>query len=173
MHTHVLELIEQWTAGDFTGAAYIFAYDNNDGGFNYVQKLTSSSSSGLDKFGFSVSIKEKYVVAGAPQNDRFGMNAGAAYVFQKGGSSDDDFVPVYDLVSPDPAPSALFGWSVSVNSKGVIAVGAKGDRTAKGSVYIFKPAGSGWTHVFTLEPNVTASFFNVGNAGWDVAIDDL
>jgi hypothetical protein len=168
-----LELIEQWTAGDFTGAAYIFAYDDNAGGFKYVQKLTSSSSSDLDQFGFSVSIKEKYVVAGAPQNDQFGTNAGAAYVFQKGGSSDDDFVPVYDLASPDPAPSALFGWSVSVNSKGVIAVGAKGDRTAKGSVYIFKPAGSGWTHVFTLEPNVTASFFNVGNAGWDVAIDDL
>ena len=161
------------TAGDFTGAAYIFAYDYNARDYKYVQKLTSSSSSDLDKFGFSVSIKESFVVAGAPQNDRFGANAGAAYVFQKGGSDDDAFVPAYDLVSPDPAPSALFGWSVSVNSRGVIAVGAKGDRTAKGSVYIFKPVGSGWTHVFTLKPDVTASFFNVGNAGWDVAIDEL
>ncbi len=148
MHDHILKLIEQFKAGDFTGAAYIFAHDNNTGGFTYVQQLTSSSSSDLDKFGFSVSIKESYVIAGAPQNDRFGMNAGAAYVFQKGGSSDDDFVPVYDLVSPDPAPSALFGWSVSVNSKGMIAVGAKGDCTARGSVYIFKPAGDQVGHMF-------------------------
>ena len=135
--------------------------------------MTSSSSFDLDKFGFSVSISDSYIVAGSPQNDRFGTNAGAAYVFQKGESGGDTFIPAYDLYSPDPAPSALFGWSVSVNSNGVIAVGAKGDRTAKGSVYIFKPAEEGWTHVFTLKPDVTASFVNVGNAGWDVAIDDL
>jgi hypothetical protein len=138
-----------------------------------VQKLTSLSSAELDRFGYSVAINEKYVVVGAPQNDGNGSNnAGAAYVFERGADGDDAFGLVSNLLSPAPAISAQFGWSVAVNSNGVIAVGAKGDRIAKGSVYIFKRKGSEWVHVFTLEPDVIQSYPNLGNAGWSVAIDD-
>ena len=126
----------------------------------------------MDQFGHSVAINDKFIVVGAPQHDLDETsNAGAAYVFQKVDGSNEYEIAV-DLFSPTPAISAQFGWSVAVNSNGIIAVGAKGDRIAVGSVYIFKPSASTWEHVFTLEPDVPPSFPNVGNAGWSVAIDE-
>lgn len=153
------------------GAAYVYNIDSNSN-INLVQNLTNEKLGSGDKFGFSLSINGMYIVAGAPENDGDEANIGATFIFQKGVESDDDFSLVYDLVSPTPAISAQFGWSVDVNLNGVVAVGAKGDRTAVGSVYIFKLADSIWEHVFTLEPDVVASFPNLGNAGWSVAIDN-
>jgi hypothetical protein len=154
------------------GAAYIYNLNNDIEIIDFVQTLTNDKPSSGDKFGYSVSINGKYVVAGAPEYDGVDTNTGAAYVFEKGAETENMFSLVYELVSPTPAISAQFGWSVAVNSNGVIAVGAKGDRLAKGSVYIFKQNGSTWVHVFTLEPDVMQSFPNLGNAGWSVAIDD-
>lgn len=160
-------------SGDITGgAAFVYSISNDDENLELTQKLTNAKLNTGDKFGFSVSINDKYVVVGAPQNDGDSTNTGAAYVFQKGVGGDDAFSLVYDLISPTPENSAQFGWSVAVNSNGVIAVGAKGDRVAKGSVYIFKPNATLWEHTFTIEPDVTASLANLGNAGWSVAIDD-
>lgn len=132
--------------------------------------MSADASADLDRFGHAVAINDKYIVVGAPQNDVGGANAGAAYVFEKVSNS---FNFASDLVSPTPAVSAQFGWSVAVNSKGVIAIGAKGDRIATGSVYLFKPNNSSkWDYVFTLKPDAAQSFPSVGNAGWSVAIDD-
>ena len=151
----------------------MYSVNNVSQSIEFVQTLTNEKLMEGDKFGFSVSINGKYIVAGAPENDSDKSNTGAAYIFERGVDTDEKFSFVFDLLSPEPAISALFGWSVAVNSNGTIAVGAKGDRLALGSVYIFKPNGSEiWEHVFTLEPNVTASFPTLGNAGWDVAIDE-
>lgn len=158
--------------GNITGgAAYVYNIDSNNN-VNLAQNLTNEKLGSGDKFGFSISINGNYIVAGAPENDGDEANTGAAYIFEKGVENGDSFSLVYDLVSPTPAISAQFGWSVDVNLNGVVVVGAKGDRLAEGSVYIFKPADSTWDHVFTLEPDVIASFPNLGNAGWSVAIDD-
>jgi len=162
-------------AGDFGGAVYLFDYNDGTGNFEYTQKLTPDPDflDDLNRYGSSVSISGNYVVVGDPAADKGGSNAGAAYVFQKGDSEEDSFNFAFSLVSPIPAVSALFGHSVAVNSNGVIAIGAKGDRIARGSVYLFKPNGADWDHVFTIAPDdVAQSFPNVGNFGWDVAIDD-
>jgi len=161
-------------AGVYGGAVYLFDFDNATEVFHYFQKLTPTIPTESDQFGHSVAINGKYVVVGAPQNDSVNVsNVGAAYIFEMGAGSDKSFSLISDLRSPSPAVSALFGWSVAVNSNGVIAIGAKGDRVARGSVYIFKPTESGqWEHAFTIEPNATQSFLNLGNAGWSVAIND-
>lgn len=164
-------LTYQTFLGDVTGGAAFVYNISDDKNVEFLQKLSNAKLNAGDKFGFAVSVSGKYVVAGAPENDGDDINTGAAYVFQKGVDSDDAFSLVYDLISPTPAISAQFGWSVAVNTDGVIAVGAKGDRVAKGSVYIFKPNTTTWDHVFTIEPDVTQSFPNLGNAGWSVAID--
>ena len=159
------------TAGVITGAAYIFNC-NNSGGCEYAQKLTSETSVDLDQFGHSVAINDEFIVVGAPQHDLDEVsNTGAAYIFERLEGT-NEYEKVGDLFSPSPSISAQFGWSVAVNSNGIIAVGAKGDRIAIGSVYIFKQAESTWEHIFTLEPDVSPSFPNVGNAGWSVAIND-
>lgn len=154
-------------------AAYILSYQNDTGNFTYEQKLTHPSLVGNDRFGSSVSINGNYVVVGAPQTNISYSADGAVFVFKRGDSNDDLFVSHSYFTSPNPVPNAFFGWSVSVNSNGTIAVGAKGDRAAKGSVYLFKLDVGEWNHVFTLDPDdVTSSFFNDGNFGWNVAIDD-
>ena len=113
-------------------------------------------------FGFSVAISGEYAIVGAPgYGDGEMLSTGAVYIFQK--DSND-----WDLFSPTPSVTAFFGWSVAVNSNGVIAVGAPGDRALAGLVYIFKPDGSKWKHVYTIEPEVSYP----GQAGYDVAIDD-
>lgn len=162
---------------DFTGdvkggAAFVYLINNDNNTVELIQTITNAKLSEGDKFGFSLSMNGNYVVVGAPENDGDDTNTGAAYVFQKGVENDDAFSLVNDLVSPNPALSAQFGWSVAVNSKGIIAVGAKGDRFAKGSVYLFKPNSTSWNHVYTIEPNVTQSLPNLGNAGWSVAINE-
>lgn len=161
------------SAGVTGGAALVYSVSNVSESFDFVQTLTNAKLMEGDMFGYSVSICGNYVVVGAPENDSDESNTGAAYIFERGVDTDETFSLVFDLLSPEPAISALFGWSVAVNSNGTIVVGAKGDRFAVGSVYVFKPNGSEiWEHVFTLEPNVTASFPTLGNAGWDVAIDE-
>lgn len=50
-------------------------------------------------------------------------------------------------------------------------IGARADRTERGSVYIFRKSGSAlWVAVDTLAPEVTSDPFNVGNFGWSVAV---
>ena len=125
-----------------------------------------------DDVGTSVAIRGNYVVVGAPLNDVFGINSGSVYIFERG-EGGDTFSQLATLYQPSPEVSALFGWSVTVNKFGTIAVGARAARVARGSVYIYKNTGSAqWTLVSTLEPLVTSDPTNGGNFGWDVAIDD-
>lgn len=140
------------------GVAYVYSVNNNEGTVNFEQELSKNSTRAGSSFGSSVSINGDYIVVGAPKNG----DGGAAYIFHKDSNE-------WDLFSPSPTMNAFFGWSVAVNSNGVIAVGAWGDRESKGSVYIFKYDGeTTWNHVFTLQPNVSDD----GSSGWDVAIDE-
>lgn len=144
------------------GAAYVYDFDNDKETVKFVQKLTKEDLNDFANFGYSVSISGKFVVVGAPGYDGDDVSQGAAYVYHKGSND-------WDLFSPAPTEDAYFGWSVSVNTNGVIAVSAPGDRADRGSVYIFKPKEStSWEHVFTLEPDVPRASYS----GWSVAIDD-
>lgn len=146
------------------GAAYVYDFDNDKETVTFVQKLTKEESNETDSFGSSVSISGKYIVVGAPGYSGDELNQGAAYIYHK--DSND-----WDLFSPEPASFAFFGFSVAVNSNGVIAVGSPGDRGEKGSVYIFRPNKSiVWEHVFTIKPDIPE--LRTGYAGWSVAIDD-
>jgi hypothetical protein len=151
------------TIDDVTGgAAYVYDIDNDEETVTFVQKLTKEELNENATFGYSVSVSGDYIVVGAPYYDGDELSEGGAYIYHKGAND-------WDLFSPEPAQDAIFGWSVAVNSDGVIAVGAPGNRGYKGSVYIFKRQGTvSWKHVFTLEPKVSSlAYF-----GSSVAIDD-
>jgi hypothetical protein len=155
-----------------SGAAYIYNFNKDNGKWEYTQKMTPTFGIG-DAAGTSVSMGGNYVVVGIPLNDQFGGNSGAIYIYEReqGG---DTFTSIGATYSPTPAVSALFGWSVAVNKNGVIVVGARADRTARGSVYVYKKTGNQvWTLADTLEPDVTQDPTNGGNFGWSVAIDEL
>ena len=160
-------------ASIYAGGAYVFNFNYDTQKWEYAQEMTTPASITGDRVGFSVTISGRFVVLGSPYNRQFGNATGAIYIYDKGGNDGDTFTQKETKHSPSLTPNGLFGWSVASNSNGTIAVGAKGDRNAKGAVYIFKPNElDSWTHVFTIEPDdITASPSTGGNFGWDVAID--
>ena len=150
---------------------YNFNYEKQK--WEFTQKITTPASVTGDRVGHSVSFSGRYLVVGSPYNSQFGNHTGNVYIYQQASEDSDSFTASDTRYSPIPSLNADFGWSVDVNSKGVIAVGAKGDRGNVGSVYIFKTSSvTTWTHVFTLDPADIVPSHPYGNFGWAVAIDE-
>jgi hypothetical protein len=73
------------------------AIDSQNGGFdgnaipseiwNEDQKLAATDGAVADHFGHAVAIDAETLVVGTPHADRNGIDSGAAYVFEKAGSS--------------------------------------------------------------------------------------
>jgi|GEM_PF-2256943 len=95
-----------------------------------------------DKFGYSVCIKGKYIIAGATGDDDGNSNAGAAYVY-KGELDDNGAITSWTvkskLIAPDPEANDSFGSSLCLND-GYAIIGSTGDDdngASSGSAYIY------------------------------------
>ena len=74
-------LVGAWGDGGASGSAYIF--NKTSTGWIEEAKLTASDASGNDRFGYQVSIHERFAVIGAYSDDNEnGVDAGAAYIFE-------------------------------------------------------------------------------------------
>jgi len=157
-----------------SGAAYVF--DLNDGvTWDFTEKLTASFEIN-DRCGESVAIGGPYAFVGCPLNDESATekDSGAVYIFERDGATG-----LFELVGALPPPPGIdsvwnFGWSIAVNNGALtIAVGARGAREGRGSVFLYQLVGEAqWELVESLEPNVDLSQTNGGNFGWDVAVDN-
>jgi hypothetical protein len=67
--------------GSASGSAYIFKWNGTS--WSEQQKLTASDGAGSDYFGYSVSIGNGYIIAGAYFDDDKGTDSGSAYMFGK------------------------------------------------------------------------------------------
>lgn len=97
-----------------------------------------------DDFGYAVAVYGDTAVVGDPYNDLDGINAGAAWVFVRSGTS---WVEQARLV-PSDAPASVFGWSVDIYEDYVVvgapwALGA--GNVNSGAAYVFKRDGTTWT----------------------------
>ncbi len=65
-------------AGSSSGSAYVFEFD----GFSWSeqQKITASDGAILHRFGYSVSMTDRWMLIGSPLDDDRGINSGSAYV---------------------------------------------------------------------------------------------
>lgn len=122
------------------GAAYLFGKDQ--GGANnwgLIKKITAADGEAGDMFGGSLRLDADFAVIGAALEDEKGMNAGAAYIFNKNEGGTNNWGQVKKLTANDGASFDNFGASVGINANNVI-VGANldDDRGANsGSAYIF------------------------------------
>jgi hypothetical protein len=115
-----------------------------------MAKLLASDGAASDYFGESVSISANgsTAIVGAAGDDNY---KGSAYVFTRSGSI---WSQQAKLVASDGAGSDYFGNSVSISADGNTAiVGARGDDTNKGSVYVFTRSGSTWSQQSKLLAN--------------------
>ncbi len=154
-----------------TEAAYI--YQKIGSAWVFMQRITALDVTQLDLFGISVAIDGDFAVVGAwgtSQSD------GAAYIFQRTGSTWDSGVKI---IATDGAADANFGKSVSIKGDyaivGADTYDAGGGLTNIGTAYIFHRTGPGniWdagTQIFAVDFEMNASFGNAVTISNDHAI---
>ena len=126
---------------DNAGAVYVFARS----GLEWTQeaKLTASDGAAGDLFGRAVALDGNTLVVGASRDDDGAHDAGAAYVFERVGTS---WFQRAKLNAPVPVASSYFGRSVEIEG-GTILIGAYEELVSgepRGAAYVFVGGGAGW-----------------------------
>jgi hypothetical protein len=126
------------------GSAYVF--ERNAGGpgqWGQVALLFAADGAAGDSFGRSISIWGATVVVGANLSDPpGGMEAGAAYVFNRNQGGVGAWGAIDKLTASDGAFEDELGWSVSISGSTIVA-GAYLDNNANGenagAAYVLAP----------------------------------
>ena len=120
--------------GNGTGSVYLFS----GSGTNWTQqtKLTASDADTSDYFGYSLAFSNNGILAvGAFGDDVTGSdNKGSVYLFSGSGTN---WTEIKKLTASDAASNDRFGRSVAFSNNGLLAVGAYGDGSTSGSVYLY------------------------------------
>ena len=145
--------------GWFVGAAFVYRYDGTQ--WVFEEKLVAPDPSGLERFGYAVSLRGDVAVAGAPQAD--GQN-GTAYVFRR---KSGEWVHEARLSASDPTgPFPFLGASVSVSRDGnVILIGAPYDRAMgfdAGAAHVFHKTAGNWEETAKLTASDGGPFGQFG-----------
>lgn len=116
--------------GYLAGAVYIYRFNGSTWGLE--QKIKASDGVADDSFGRQLSLYGNTLVVGEEANDGAANSGGAAYVFQRSGSS---WTQTSKLFSADIATDNLFGHSVAVDN-GQFITGAT-NASPFGAAYVF------------------------------------
>ena len=160
------------------GAAYVFK--NENGQWEFYQKIVSSDRSSGDYFGNSVAIDGDYIVVGAQKEaeDENGQNtkpnAGSAYIFQ---NIDGDWTEIQKICASDRSNDDLFGTDVGISQNNIIVSAyqqgsdenGENLKNNSGSVYAFTKQGNTWvqTQKIVASDRSDADFF-----GYSIDIDN-
>jgi hypothetical protein len=171
-----------------TGAAYVFVRTGN--AWSQQALLSASNLGPGDQFGKSVAISGDTIVVGAhreasaaagvdaDQDDNSALQAGAAYVFVREGST---WTQQAYLKASNPDVDDFFGFSVSVSGDTVVvgapsedshATGIDGDQASDtaslaGAAYVFWRTGETWTQQAYVKASNT---FQGQQFGYSVAV---
>ena len=105
-----------------------------------VKKLLASDAQDGDFFGFSVAVSGDTAVVGADFEDAGGLQAGAAYIFQRDQGGTENWGQVTKLLAADAQAGDIFGISVAISGDTAV-VGAPGQDAGgsdAGAAYIFQ-----------------------------------
>ncbi len=155
------------------GAAYVFQRDQGGAdNWGQVTKLTASDAEAGDQLGIRVAISGDTAVVGANHEDAGGIDAGAAYIFQRDQGGADHWGQVKKLTASDAEAGDSFGFSVAVSGDTAVAGAYREDAGGDfvGAAYVFQRDQGGadnWSQVTKL----VASVAEAGdNFGWSVAV---
>jgi len=141
------------------GSAYVFKRDGST--WTQEDKLIASDGESGDGFGFSVSIHGNYAFIGEPWDDG---DLGSAFVFKRDGTT---WTEEEKLTATDGETHDWFGWSVSIDNDYAL-IGAYGDNSERGSVYVFEKDDDIWNQ----KDKLNAEYNESGDSfGWSVSID--
>jgi len=148
---------------------------NTGGSTQWGSEYTIEAPGVPEQFGYSVDMDGNYMVTGMPNDNWAGVNSGSAYVwylFDLAGQK--AWYPIARLINENGASGHLFGFDVSITTlsggDALVAVGAWGEFTDKGAVYIFRVSIS--TGQTTLPVRITPTPYPNGTIfGYSVSLD--
>lgn len=142
---------------DSTGSVYY--YENVAGTWTQRQKIKSADIAANDYFGHAISISDDglHALISAPYDNDQGTESGSIYYFTRSGAV---WSQQHKLPAPIPYANAYFGFSLSMNAAGDIAVvGASNESTItnrQGAFWYIKRTGNTWavvgSRVFPIDP---------------------
>jgi hypothetical protein len=137
-------------AGVNQGAAYVFEWN----GAQWLQTIKLQASDGVasDFFGTSMAIGDERIVVGAAGHDHLGSNTGAAYAFERSGST---WIEVQEFFAPDADAQDIFGIPVALDGDIVLASAFADEDPLQscGATYAFRREHSGWIALGKLMPH--------------------
>jgi hypothetical protein len=155
------------------GAAYIFEKPTQ-GWVDTTQtaKLLSSNLALEDEFGYSIDIKDDYVVVGALQTDDTYHGSGSAYVFKKQGSGWANSIEHAKLLASDPWGSVNLGRSVAITDNYIIVGATSGDGLDRntGVVYVYGKNQNEWVSGTEIAKLSVSDGKSSDHLGYSVAI---
>ena len=128
-----------------SGSAYVFT--RSDSVWIQQAKLLALDGADSDEYGWSVSLSGDTAFIGAPGDDDKGNDSGSVYVFKRMGPL---WTQQQKLSALDATSNDYFGFSLSLDNDTAI-IGAPGDDTYQGSVYVFIRIGTTWTQQAKLQ----------------------
>jgi hypothetical protein len=145
-----------------SGAVYVFQRVGSS--WVETQKLKASDAAMFSAFGSSLAIAGNVLVVGARDDTPQGiLDAGAAYVFERSGSS---WSQTAKLVAGDPDSQDYFGVSLATTGDRIL-VAAYGDDEHgwdAGAAYVFDRVGNAWVQAAKLMGNDTLPFDAFGDS---------
>lgn len=125
----------------FTGAAYVF--DRGASGWAETAKLVPATAAPGDDLGVSVALDGDRALVGADGDGDNGAAAGAAWVFELGGSG---WSETAKLVAADGAAFDFLGYSVALDGDRAVVGSSLDDDfgNSSGAAYVFEFDGSTW-----------------------------
>ncbi|MGB5753365.1 MAG: FG-GAP repeat protein [Thermoanaerobaculia bacterium] len=152
------------------GAAYVFRRDQSSGSWQEEAKLSVIGGDAYDVFGAFVAVRGTTVFVSAPQDDDWGVDSGAVYVYRKDG--DLNWIMTQKLYAPDHRSHHGFGGPLAVGGD-LLVVGALDDDLGflAGAAYVFRedPLALGtWSHLTKLTASEGQDLDSFGSS---VAID--
>lgn len=141
------------------GSVYLFRRTSE--GWIEEERILASDGASSDRFGISTSLDAGYMIIGAYYDDAY---TGSAYILQ---NTSTGWVEQTKLLASDSEVNDFFGRSVSIDGECAI-VGAWGDMSFSGSVYIFTRSDTLWIEEGKLSASDAASN---DRFGYQVSLD--
>lgn len=144
---------DQGNDANFAGSGAVYVYQRSAGVWSQQAYIKASNTGKNDYFGWSVALAGDTLVVGATreasnatgvdgdQSNNAMAAAGAVYVFTRSGSSwsQQAYIKASNTQAAD-----LFGSSLTLSGE-TLAVGALGQGSFSGAVYVFTRNGSSWS----------------------------
>ncbi len=125
---------------DFRGAVYVF----RGGGGSWSQEAKLESSDAPNNFGDAIAFDNETLFVGANNDNSKGSVAGAAYVFQRVGTT---WTQTQKILASDGGSGDRFGATLGISGAFAV-IGCELRNTA----YVFQEVGQIWTQTVLLEP---------------------